>query len=74
MIHLDEPGQRCGAVLEQVVNVGDAVRGLRVARCGHHRAAGLEQHDDVTLEHAVGLAQHREDTTARACTVSRGDA
>ncbi len=74
MVHLDESRQGRRTVLEQVVDVGDPVSGLRVAGRRHHRAAGLEQHDDVALEDAVSLPQHREHAAARTRAVSRRDA
>ena len=45
-----------------------------IARGDDHRAARLEEHDDVSLERAVDLVQRREDPAAGAGAVSGGDA
>ncbi len=72
--HLDEAAQRGRAVLEEVVDVRDAVRRVRVARADDHRAAGLVEDDDVTLDALQELVERREDAAAGARPVARGDA
>ena len=74
VVHLDQPGERRRAVLEQVVDIVDAVRGRRIAGRDDHGAAGLEQHHDVALEHVEELVQRREDAAAGAGAVARRNA
>ena len=73
VVHLDQAGQRRGAVLEQVVDVGDAVGRFRVTGRRDHGATGLEQDDNIAFEDVVRLAQHREEPAAGARAVSRGN-
>ena len=47
---------------------------VRIARGDDHRAARLEQHDDVAFEAREELVQRREDAAARAGAVAGRDA
>ena len=72
--HLDEAAERRRAVLEEVVDVRDAVRRVRVAGADDHRAAGLVEDDDVALDALQELVERREDAAAGARAVAGGDA
>ncbi|MNE65988.1 hypothetical protein D3C80_1615150 [compost metagenome] len=48
--HFYDPGQGCRSVLEQVMDVGCFMGGIRISGRNNHRAACMEQSDDIALD------------------------
>ena len=69
VVGLDEPAHGCGAVLEQVVDVGNTVGTERKACRHHHGATGVELYDHVPFNALEKDVQAGEDAAARTCTM-----
>src|SRR3972149_7214660 len=56
-----------GTTLEQIMDIGDIMRCIRISGCNNHTASCLEKHNNMPLDPLKKRIKTREYATTRTC-------